>query len=52
MPVSRENVTNSVEVTIEQIIDRCTPMGSLDKLVIDDLTEKDEDEFFGILEGV
>lgn len=52
MPVSTENVTNSAEVTIEQIIERCKPMGSLDKLLIDDLTAKDEDEFFGILEDV
>jgi hypothetical protein len=52
MPVSKENVTNSTEATIEQIIERCKPMGGLDKLLIDDLNEEDEDEFFGILEDV
>ena len=50
--MSGKNVTNSAEVTIEQIIKRCKPMGSLDKLLIEDLTEEDEDEFFGILEDV
>lgn len=50
--MSRKNVTNSVDVTIEQIIERCMPMGSLDRLLMDGLTEEDEDEFFGILEDV
>ena len=50
--MSGKNVTNSAELTIEQIIERCMPMGRLDKLLIDDLTEEDEDEFFGILEDV
>jgi len=53
--MSDNNVTQSaasVDVTIEQIIGRCEPMGSLDELVIDDLTEEDEDKFFGILEDV
>lgn len=40
------------EVTIEEIIERCEPMGNLDDLLIDDLTEQDEDRFFGILEDV
>jgi hypothetical protein len=52
MPVSGKNMTNSADVTIEQIIERCKPMGGLDKLLIDDLNEEDEDEFFGILEDV
>lgn len=38
--------------TIAQIIERCEPMGKLDGLVIDDLTEEDEGEFFGILENL
>ena len=54
-PVPGNNVTQSAassEVTIEQIIERCEPMGNLDDLLIDDLTEGDEDRFFGILEDV
>jgi hypothetical protein len=36
------------EVTIGQIINSCEPMGNLDNLLIDDLTEDDEDQFFGL----
>jgi len=53
--VSDNNVTKSAataDLTIEQIIERCEPMGNLDDLLIDDLTEEDEDKFFGILEDV
>jgi len=53
--MSDNNVTQSAasaDQSIEQIIERCEPMGNLDDLVIDDLTEEDEDEFFGILEDV
>lgn len=53
--MSDNNVTQSAasaDQTIEQIIERCEPMGNLDDLVIDDLTEDDEDKFFGILEDV
>jgi len=53
--MSDNNVTESAasaEQTIEEIIERCEPMGNLDDLVIDDLTEEDEDEFFGILEDL
>ncbi|MEP1124740.1 MAG: hypothetical protein ABJH68_12720 [Ilumatobacter sp.] len=50
--MSGKNETNSADVTIRQIIERCKPMGSLDKLLVNDLTEEDEDEFFGILEDV
>lgn len=53
--MSDNNVSQSpasADQTIEQIIERCEPMGNLDELVIDDLTEDDEDEFFGILEDV
>ena len=53
--MSDNNVTQSAasaDQTIEQIIERCEPMGNLDDLVIADLTEEDEDEFFGILEDV
>lgn len=53
--MSDNNVTQSAasaDQTIEQIIERCEPMGDLDDLVIDDLTEEDEDKFFGILEDV
>jgi hypothetical protein len=39
------------ELTLEQIIERCNPMGNLDELLIGDLTSADEDKFFGILEG-
>lgn len=51
--MSRNGETNSApaELTIEQIIERCSPMGNLDGLVINDLTEADEDKFFGVLEG-
>ena len=38
--------------TIAQIIERCEPMGNLDGLAIHDLTEEDEEEFFGILEDL
>lgn len=44
--MSDTNVTQSAasaDVTIEQIIERCEPMGNLDDLLIDDLTEEDED---------
>ncbi len=53
--MSDNNVTKSAataDLTIEQIIERCEPMGNLDDLLIDDLTEEDEDKFFGILEDV
>ena len=42
----------SGDQTIAAIIERCHPMGDLTDLVIDDLTEEGEDEFFGILEDV
>lgn len=53
--MSDKNSTDSAasaEVTIEQIIESCEPMGNLDSQLIDDLTEDDEDKFFGILEDV
>lgn len=53
--MSDDNVTQSAVwdvPTIAQIIERTQPMGNLDDLVIDDLTEEDEDLFFGILEDV
>jgi hypothetical protein len=37
-------------VTIQQIIDDCEPMGDLGRLLVSDLTEEDEDTFFGLLE--
>lgn len=42
----------STDLTIEQIIERAEPMGNLGDLVIEDLTEEDEDLFFGILQDV
>ncbi len=53
--MSDKNVTDSAasaEATIQQIIENCEPMGNLDNLLVDDLTEDDEDKFFGILEDV
>ena len=53
--MSDDNVTQPAvrdEPTIAQIVERTQPMGNLDDLVIDDLTEEDEDVFFGILEDV
>ena len=47
-----ENETDSTEMTIRQIVKGCEPMGNLDHLLIDDLTEEDEDQFFGILEDL
>ncbi len=38
------------EVSIQQIIDDCEPMGDLGRLLVWDLTEEDEDTFFGVLE--
>jgi len=39
-----------VGVTIQQIIDDCEPMGDLGRLLVSDLTQEDEDTFFGVLE--
>jgi hypothetical protein len=36
----------------EQIIEGTEPMGDLGELLIDDLTEGDEDQVFGILEDL
>lgn len=51
--MSDDNETHSAvrdEPTIAQIIERTKPMGNLDDLVIDDLTEEDERVFFRTLE--
>ena len=37
------------EPTLAEVIARAEPIGDLSRFVIDDLTEEDEDEFFGIL---
>ncbi|MCP3856225.1 MAG: hypothetical protein GY750_13390 [Lentisphaerae bacterium] len=37
------------ELTLAELIARAEPVGDLSRFVIDDLTEEDEDEFFGIL---
>lgn len=53
VPMSDDNETHSAvrdEPTIAQIIERTKPMGNLDDLVIDDLTEEDERVFFRTLE--
>ena len=42
----------SSDPTIEQIIEGCEPMGNLNDLLIEDLTEEDEERFFGILEEI
>lgn len=47
-----ENETDSTEMTIWQIINACEPMGNLGHLLIGDVTEEDEDQFFGVLEDL
>ncbi len=41
--------TEPAEPTLAEVIARAKPIGDLSRFVIDDLTEEDEDEFFGIL---
>lgn len=41
--------TGPAEPTLAEVIARAEPIGDLSRFVIDDLTEEDEDEFFGIL---
>lgn len=41
--------TGPAEPTLAEVIARAGPIGDLSRFVIDDLTEEDEDEFFGIL---
>ena len=41
--------TGPTEPTLAEVIARAEPIGDLSRFVIDDLTEEDEDEFFGIL---
>jgi hypothetical protein len=41
--------TETPEPTLAEVIARAEPIGDLSRFVIDDLTEEDEDEFFGIL---
>ena len=41
--------TGPSEPTLAEVIARADPIGDLSRFVIDDLTEEDEDEFFGIL---
>jgi len=41
--------TGTPEFTLAELIAKAEPIGDLARFVIDDLTEEDEDEFFGIL---
>jgi hypothetical protein len=41
--------TGPPEPTLAEVIARAEPIGDLSRFVIDDLTEEDEDDFFGIL---
>lgn len=46
---SESTHTGPPEPTLAEVIARAEPIGDLSRFVIDDLTEDDEDEFFGIL---
>ncbi len=41
--------TGTPEPTLDELVARAAPVGDLSRFVIDDLTENEEDEFFGIL---
>jgi len=41
--------TTPAEPTLADVVARAKPMGDLSQFIIEDLTEEDENEFFGIL---
>jgi hypothetical protein len=47
-----EDLGHASPLTIDEIVERCEPMGDLGRFAIDDLTAAEEGEFFAILEEV
>ncbi len=52
MPDTDATPTGTPGFTLAQVTAKAEPIGDLSRFVIDDLTEEDEDEFFGILAGL
>ncbi len=48
-PTPSPTPTGPAEPTLAEVIARAKPIGDLSRFGIDDLTDEDEDEFFGIL---